>query len=62
MLISATDYLTAQKIVVGPGPLSTVPFPRDLDYVSREALMDQIREKLSVPAARVALIGLGGMG
>ncbi|KAJ5898987.1 hypothetical protein N7495_003731 [Penicillium taxi] len=30
-----------------PSPLSTVPFPPDPDFVSRDALLDQIREKNS---------------
>ncbi|KAK3070886.1 hypothetical protein LTR53_009657 [Teratosphaeriaceae sp. CCFEE 6253] len=45
-----------------PRPLSTVPFPRDPDFIHRGSLMDEIQQKLSVPAARVALVGLGGVG
>ncbi|CAI7654014.1 unnamed protein product [Penicillium manginii] len=45
-----------------PSPLSTVPFPRDPDFVHRLTLLDQIYEKGSVPASRVALVGLGGVG
>jgi hypothetical protein len=45
-----------------PDPLSTVPFPRDPDYVRRDALIEQLHAKLSVPGARVALVGLGGVG
>ncbi|KAM0717044.1 hypothetical protein Q7P37_006896 [Cladosporium fusiforme] len=45
-----------------PEPLSTIPFPRDSDYVHREQLEDEIHEKLSAPGARVALVGLGGLG
>jgi hypothetical protein len=47
---------------VSPGPFSTVPFPRDQDYVRRGPLIEQIQTKLSVPGARVALVGLGGVG
>lgn len=45
-----------------PQPFSTVPFDRDPDYVQRGALLEEIRSKLSRPAARVALTGLGGVG
>lgn len=45
-----------------PNPLSTVPFPRDPDFVDRSAIFGQVKEKLVVPAARVALVGLGGVG
>jgi hypothetical protein len=45
-----------------PDPLSTVPFPRDPDYVRRDPLIDRLHAKLSVPGARVALVGLGGVG
>ena len=45
-----------------PPPLVFVPFRRDPDYVPRAAIMEKIHEKLSVPEARVALVGLGGVG
>ncbi|KAK4551550.1 hypothetical protein LTR86_011113 [Recurvomyces mirabilis] len=45
-----------------PSPISTVPFPRDPDHVDRGPLIDEIHDKLSVPVARVALVGLGGVG
>ncbi|KAJ5825761.1 hypothetical protein N7474_002899 [Penicillium riverlandense] len=45
-----------------PGPLSTVPFVRDDDFVSRDTLLEQIREKCSVEGSRIALVGLGGVG
>jgi hypothetical protein len=47
---------------IPPLPFSTVPFPRDQDYVRRGPLIEQIHTKLSVPGARVALVGLGGVG
>ncbi|GAB7334635.1 hypothetical protein MBLNU13_g06596t2 [Cladosporium sp. NU13] len=43
-------------------PLSTVPFPRDPDFVDRGSLLSEIDQKLANPAARVALVGLGGVG
>ncbi|KAJ6003892.1 hypothetical protein N7540_013174 [Penicillium herquei] len=45
-----------------PSPLSTVPFPHDPDFVRRDALVDQIHHKRSVPGSRTALVGLGGVG
>ena len=45
-----------------PEPTSNVPFRRDPDFVERGDLLDQIRVKISQPAARVALVGLGGIG
>lgn len=46
-----------------PSPLShTLPFDRDTDYVQRDSVLDEITVKLSRPAARVALVGLGGVG
>lgn len=45
-----------------PLPSSNVPFRRDPDFVERGTLFDQLYEKLSEPAARVALAGLGGVG
>ena len=43
-------------------PSSNIPFLRDPDYVNRRSLLDQIHEKLSIPASRAALVGLGGVG
>ena len=45
-----------------PSPSSTIPFRRDSDYVEREELTSQVHAKLSVPAAKVALVALGGVG
>ncbi|KAH7119994.1 hypothetical protein B0J11DRAFT_492136 [Dendryphion nanum] len=45
-----------------PTPSCTLPFRRDPDFVDRGTLLDQIRERCSSPASRVALVGLGGVG
>lgn len=42
-------------------PFSNVPFPRDPDYIDRTAISDEINRKI-VPGARLALVGLGGVG
>lgn len=44
-----------------PSPSSSIPFLRDPDHVDRRSLLDQIHEKLSVPASRAALVGPGGV-
>ncbi|KAI4086953.1 MAG: hypothetical protein L6R37_008370, partial [Teloschistes peruensis] len=44
-----------------PRPCSTVPFRRDDDFVYRNTL-DEIHARCTQPAARVALVGLGGVG
>ncbi|KAF2475565.1 uncharacterized protein BDR25DRAFT_153780, partial [Lindgomyces ingoldianus] len=45
-----------------PSPPCSIPFHRDPDFVDRGTLLDQIREKCSAPASRIALVGLGGVG
>jgi hypothetical protein len=39
-----------------------VPFPRDPDFVERPELTDQMSRALAVPSARIALVGVGGVG
>ncbi|KAL3455044.1 P-loop containing nucleoside triphosphate hydrolase protein [Aspergillus heterothallicus] len=60
--IHAEFYLPPERPETPPSPLSTVPFARDPDFISRDALLRQIREKSSVPGSRIALVGLGGVG
>ncbi|KAJ0417074.1 P-loop containing nucleoside triphosphate hydrolase protein [Aspergillus carlsbadensis] len=60
--IHAEFHLPPERPETPPGPLSTVPFARDRDFVSRGALLCQIREKSSAPGSRIALVGLGGVG
>lgn len=45
-----------------PPPSSTVPFRQDPDFIIREALLEQLHSKCAMPAARIALDGLGGFG
>lgn len=52
----------AERPKTSPRPSCFVPFRRDPDFVDRAALLDQIRERCSAPASRVALVGLGGVG
>ena len=58
----ADRELTLEPVEPPPIPSSTVPFRRDPDFIERGDLLEQIRKKLSLPAARVALAGLGGVG
>lgn len=62
--VGSTDsgFLSPEQPEPRPEPLSTVPFPHDPDFVSRDALLNQIHEKASIPGSRIALIGLGGIG
>ncbi|KAJ5540813.1 hypothetical protein N7494_005889 [Penicillium frequentans] len=45
-----------------PDLLSTVPFPHNRDFISRDVLLDQLHKKASIQGSRVVLIGLGGVG
>jgi hypothetical protein len=64
-LINRGPLLTAllqERPETPPSPLSTVPFRRDPDFIDHGTLLDQIHQKSSAPASRVALVGLGGVG
>ena len=52
-------YLLGQE--PKPPPCSTVPFRRDKDFIHCETLAE-LHRQCAEPAARVALIGLGGVG
>jgi hypothetical protein len=43
-------------------PFSTVPFPPDPSFVDRPDILNWVSERLASPGARVALVGLGGIG
>ncbi|SPO02479.1 uncharacterized protein DNG_05152 [Cephalotrichum gorgonifer] len=45
-----------------PQPFASIPFCHDPDFVNREDILDQMDRRYSVPAGRVALVGLGGVG
>ncbi|KAJ6060334.1 hypothetical protein N7444_002188 [Penicillium canescens] len=60
--INAEFHLPPVRPETPPSPLSTVPFARDPDFVSRDTLFHRIHEKSSVPGSRIALVGLGGVG
>ncbi|THX68824.1 hypothetical protein D6D04_10469 [Aureobasidium pullulans] len=53
--------LLLAKAETPPLPVSTLPFRRDPDFISRPEL-DLLQQRLSYPSARVALFGIGGVG
>lgn len=53
--------LSAERTLPRPIPCSTVPFRRDNDFVSRDCLIE-IHRICEIPAGRVGLVGLGGVG
>ncbi|KAJ6050146.1 hypothetical protein N7444_006862 [Penicillium canescens] len=59
---TAEFRLPTERPDTPPSPVSTVPFRRDPDFVSRDTLLDQIHEKGSIAGSRVALVGLGVVG
>ncbi|KAI7264948.1 hypothetical protein KC343_g2760 [Hortaea werneckii] len=55
-------HIAPERPETPPQRSSNVPFRRDPHFVERPTLTEQIRMKLCVPAGRVALAGLGGVG
>ncbi|KAJ5721164.1 TPR-like protein [Penicillium malachiteum] len=45
-----------------PNPISTVPFDRDPDFIEPGLLSQKVTDICSKPAARLALVGPGGIG
>ncbi|KIN06986.1 hypothetical protein OIDMADRAFT_65891, partial [Oidiodendron maius Zn] len=45
-----------------PNPSAVIPFPRDTDFVKRDAILGQIHHNFAVPGSWTALVGLGGVG
>ncbi|KAK4207944.1 kinesin light chain 3 [Rhypophila decipiens] len=61
-LISAEFNLPPERPETPPQPFATIPFSRDPDFIDRGDILDQINQRCSEPGARVALVGLGGLG
>ena len=57
----ADTSLSLSVLESKPRPCSTVPFRRDDNFIYRDTL-DKIHVRCTQPAARVALVGLGGVG
>ncbi|KXX76355.1 Kinesin light chain [Madurella mycetomatis] len=60
--INAEFHMPPERPETPPSPFATIPFSRDPDFVNRGDILDQIDQRCSQPAARVALVGLGGVG
>jgi hypothetical protein len=46
--------------MTAPVPVSTCPYPRDLDFIHRE-VMKEVMSRCR-PGSRLALTGIGGVG
>ncbi|KAL8310426.1 hypothetical protein RB597_010317 [Gaeumannomyces tritici] len=55
-------HLPPERPETPPQPFATIPFARDPDFIDRGDILDQLRQRCSEPAGRVALVGLGGIG
>ncbi|KAF5122381.1 hypothetical protein E5D57_012858 [Metarhizium anisopliae] len=51
-----------ERLETPPNPSILIPFSRDKDFVDRDGILDQICQTCSQPGARIALVGLGGVG
>ncbi|WPJ65269.1 hypothetical protein SMAC4_13900 [Sordaria macrospora] len=60
--INTEFHLPPERLETPPPPFATIPFSRDPDFVNRGDILDQINQRCSEPAGRVALVGLGGVG
>ncbi|CAI7658979.1 unnamed protein product [Penicillium pancosmium] len=60
--VEAHFYYYPERPETPPDPLSTVPFPRDPDFIFRGGLLQSIQKKNSISGSRIALVGLGGVG
>ncbi|KAI0439763.1 P-loop containing nucleoside triphosphate hydrolase protein [Xylaria telfairii] len=45
-----------------PKPSFNIPFSRDVDFIERGTILNQIHRACRRPGSRVALVGLGGIG
>ncbi|KAK4206181.1 hypothetical protein QBC37DRAFT_142358 [Rhypophila decipiens] len=60
--ITTEFHLPPERPETPPQPFPTIPFSRDPYFVNRGDILEQIDRRFSEPAARVALVGLGGVG
>jgi hypothetical protein len=56
------DLVPVERPETPPAPSCRVPFRHDDDFVERGNLLYQVEEKCAQAAARVALVGIGGVG
>ena len=57
-----SDVAPVERAETPPSPSSTVPFRLDADFVSRGTIQMEIERRCADGAARVALVGIGGVG
>ena len=60
--VGANDSLGPERPETPPHPSIVIPFARDADFVDRGTLLDEICERCAQADARIALVGLGGVG
>lgn len=53
---------SSDRTGISSGSICLIPYDRNPRYAHRKLLEEEIQDRLSVPGARVALVGLGGMG
>lgn len=53
---------TVERLETPPNPSAVIPFSRDIDFVERKEILDQIHQKGAIAGSRIALVGLGGVG
>ena len=61
-MLCSSEAVLIKALFLDPIPCAIIPFRRDPDYIPRTFLVDQLRQRLSLPEAKVALVGLGGVG
>jgi len=54
--------ITPERRETPPLPFASIPFARDPHFIDRGDILNQIHQRCSQPAGRVALVGLGGVG
>jgi hypothetical protein len=61
-MVTILPFLPALVLTKLATPSSTNPFRQDPDFVDRGDIIGRLLQQCSVPAARSALVGLGGVG
>ncbi|KAH8691822.1 hypothetical protein BGW36DRAFT_280847, partial [Talaromyces proteolyticus] len=59
---TTTTTSQAKRPETPPGPLLSIPFLRDPDFVDRGTVLNQLHQRSTVPGSRTALVGFGGVG
>jgi hypothetical protein len=61
MVTQPNTHVSSEPTSPPPTPSSTVPFRQDPDFVDR-GIFPEMKQKCALPAARIALVGSGGVG